>query len=137
MKSCLHCANSKAKIDKKLILLFVRVIRENMKMAQDSGMVQNKKIYELTELYDEQNGLAYPPADRGKNEQAVVRNGRADDHPIHDLTDVIEEAPSVDQINDLVLKRVTGMIEKIVREAVPDIAERVIREEMEKLKRDG
>lgn len=115
----------------------MRVIRENMKMTADSGMVQNKKIYELTELYDEQNGQAHPPADRGKNEQAIVRNGRADDHPIHDLTDVIEEVPSANQLRDLVLTRVTGMIEKIVREAVPDIAERVIREEMEKLKRDG
>ena len=106
-------------------------------MTAGSGMVQNKKIYELTEIYDEQNGQAYPPADRGKNEQAIARNGRADHHPIHDLTDVIEEVPSVDQINDLVLTRVTGIIEKIVREALPDIAERVIREEMEKLKRDG
>jgi hypothetical protein len=106
-----------------------------MKMVQDAGRVQNKKIYELTELCDEQNGQVHQHADRGKNEQ--VRNGRADDQPIHDLTDVIEEVPSANQINELVLTRVTAMIEKIVREAVPGIAERVIREEMEKLKRDG
>jgi len=69
---------------------------------------------------------------------------------IYDLVDVIEEdlgdvsigiekKPKVAVVNmglqDEILKRVTETAEKIAREIIPDIAERIIREEIEKLKR--
>ena len=69
---------------------------------------------------------------------------------IFDLVDVIEEdvdhvsvgmdkKPKVAVVNmglqDEILKRVTETAERVAREIMPDIAERIIREEIEKLKR--
>jgi len=68
---------------------------------------------------------------------------------IFDLVDVIEEdlgnvsvgldkKPKVAVVNmglqDEILKRVTETAERVAREIMPDIAERIIREEIEKLK---
>ena len=68
---------------------------------------------------------------------------------IFDLVDVIEEGvgavgadvekkPKVAVVNlglqDEILKRVTETAERVAREIIPDIAERIIREEIEKLK---
>ena len=68
---------------------------------------------------------------------------------IYDLVDVVEETmdvgsvgekrPKVAVVNmglqDEVLNRVTETAERVAREIIPDIAERVIREEIEKLRR--
>lgn len=69
---------------------------------------------------------------------------------IFDLVDVIEEEKSdvgiaterktkVALVNmglqDEIMNRVTETTERIAREIIPDIAERIIREEIEKLKR--
>jgi len=68
---------------------------------------------------------------------------------IFDLVDAIEEdlgnvsvgldkKPKVAVVNmglqDEILKRVTETAERVAREIMPDIAERIIREEIEKLK---
>jgi hypothetical protein len=68
---------------------------------------------------------------------------------IFDLVDVIEEdAGDADAgvekkmkvavvnmgLQDEILKRVTETAERVAREMIPDIAERIIREEIEKLK---
>lgn len=59
---------------------------------------------------------------------------------IFELTDVVEETPSQDlmqqDMNDLITKKVSEAVERIARELFPEIAERVIREEIEKLKND-
>lgn len=59
---------------------------------------------------------------------------------IFELTDVVEETPSPDpghqEMNGLIAKMVSEAVERIARELFPEIAERVIREEIEKLKRD-
>jgi hypothetical protein len=60
---------------------------------------------------------------------------------IHDLTDVVEE-PRIDAIvgarlQDEIMKRVAEIAERIAREQFPGIAERIIREEIENLKKSG
>jgi len=58
---------------------------------------------------------------------------------IYDLVDVIEKKPKmafVDAgLHDEIMKRAAEIAEKVAREIIPDIAERVIREEIEKLKK--
>jgi hypothetical protein len=112
-------------------------------MTEDSGTVQDKKIYELTKIYDERNGQRHQSSERKNSQQVVVIDGRgyerakSNGHNIHDLTEVIEDDPSTAQFNDAVMKRATEIIERIAREAIPEIAERVIREEIEKIKGMG
>jgi predicted RNase H-like HicB family nuclease len=112
-------------------------------MINDSGTVQDRKIYELTDIYDERNGYVHSLPEEENSHQVIVVDGRGyeraknDGHKIHELTDVIEEDPSIKQFNEEVMKRAMELIEKIAREAVPDIAERVIREEIEKIKGMG
>ena len=60
---------------------------------------------------------------------------------IHDLTDVVEE-PRIDAIvggrlQDDIMKKVAEVAERIAREQFPGIAERIIREEIENLKKSG
>ncbi len=62
----------------------------------------------------------------------------AGDQVIYELTDIVEEGSpktiTVAEFNGEIMKRVAEITERIAREMVPDIAERVIREEIEKLK---
>jgi hypothetical protein len=60
---------------------------------------------------------------------------------VYDLTDVVEE-PRIDAIvgvrlQDEIMKKVTEIAERIAREQFPGIAERIIREEIENLKKSG
>ena len=61
-----------------------------------------------------------------------------EDEVIYELTDIVEEgspkAITVAEFNSEIIKRVTEITERIAREIVPEIAERVIREEIDKLK---
>jgi hypothetical protein len=58
---------------------------------------------------------------------------------IYDLVDVVEKRPRmafVDSgLRDEIMKRAEEIAERVAREVVPDIAERLIREEIEKLKK--
>jgi hypothetical protein len=60
---------------------------------------------------------------------------------IYDLTDVVEKRPRmalVDSgLHDEIMKRASEIAEKIAQEIIPSVAERVIREEIEKLKKDA
>lgn len=57
---------------------------------------------------------------------------------IYDLVDAVERRPKMAFVDpglrEEIMKRATEIAEKVAREIVPDIAERVIREEIEKLK---
>ncbi len=60
---------------------------------------------------------------------------------VFDLTDVVEE-PRIDAIvgvrlQDEIMKKVSEIAERIAREQFPGIAERIIREEIENLKKSG
>jgi hypothetical protein len=108
-------------------------------MIEDSWSVQNKKIYELTEIYDERNGLSCNTPDVKKSQTVIVVDNRgyervrSDDDHIYDLMEVVDDNLLAIQINDAVMKRAGELIEEIAREVIPDIAERVIREEIEKI----
>jgi uncharacterized protein YutE (UPF0331/DUF86 family) len=58
---------------------------------------------------------------------------------IYDLVDVIETKPKMAVVDtglhDEIMRRAVEIAERIAREVVPDIAERVIREEIEKIKK--
>lgn len=58
---------------------------------------------------------------------------------IYDLVDVVERKPKmafVDAgLHDEIMKRAQEIAERIAREIIPGVAERVIREEIEKLKK--
>jgi len=58
---------------------------------------------------------------------------------IYDLVDVIEKKPRMALVDtglhDEIMKRAAEIAERISREIIPDVAERVIREEIEKLKK--
>lgn len=57
---------------------------------------------------------------------------------IYDLVDVVEKKPKMALVDtglrDEIMKRAEEIAEKIAREMIPGIADRVIREEIEKLK---
>jgi hypothetical protein len=58
---------------------------------------------------------------------------------IYDLVDVVEKKPKMAFVDtglrDEIMKRAAEIAEKVAWEVIPDVAERIIREEIEKLKR--
>jgi hypothetical protein len=58
---------------------------------------------------------------------------------IYDLVDVVEKKPRMAFIDtglhEEIMKRAVEIAEKVAREVIPTVAERVIREEIEKLKK--
>ena len=102
-------------------------------MADDSIMTDDKKIYDLTEIYEERSDK--------NNQEVIVVDGRGyekaakDNKYIYELVDIAEEQPVDDKLHDEMLKQANLIAERIAREVIPGIAERVIREEIEKLKK--
>jgi hypothetical protein len=101
-------------------------------MDKDSVAAEDKKIYDLTEVYEEKNGR--------NNSEVIVVDGRGyeriakNNKDVHDLVEIVEDRKAVD-INDEIVKKTTEIAERIARELIPSIAERVIREEIDKLKK--
>ena len=66
--------------------------------------------------------------------------GRSYPEKIYDLVDVVEKKPKMAFVDaglrDEIMKRAAEIAERVAHEIIPDIAERVIREEIEKLKKD-
>ena len=102
-------------------------------------MKPQDKIYDLVEIIDDHEG-----AETKQDREIIVIDGRVYERVSkpgdvdHDLVDGIEtdSAGSLNDVvlNDEIIKRVSEIAEKIAREMVPGIAERVIREEIDKLK---
>lgn len=103
---------------------------------------EDDRIFDLVDVVEDlQEGA------RKRDQEIIVIDGRVYERvskpgdQIYDLMDVVEEGSpisiSVSDINERIMKRVDEITEKIVREVVPDIAERIIREEIEKLKSGG
>ncbi len=78
----------------------------------DRLMKPGEKIFELVDVIEEDMGYVSPGVEK-KTKVAVVNMGMQDE----------------------ILNRVTETAERVAREIIPDIAERIIREEIEKLKR--
>lgn len=69
-----------------------------------------------------------------------ISEGKAASERIYDLVDVVERKPPkmafVDAgLHDEIMKRAAEIAERVAREVIPDVAERIIREEIEKLKK--
>jgi hypothetical protein len=98
------------------------------------------RIYDLVEVIDDHAG-----AETKQDREIIVIDGRVYERvwrpgdQVHDLVDTIEKGfgRSLDDegLNDEIIKRVTEIAERIAKDIVPEIAERVIREEIDKLKR--
>jgi hypothetical protein len=119
----------------------VAYVEGKRKMIEDSGTVQNKKIHELTEVYDERSGYGRRATDGKNQKQIIVIDGKGYERvksnsgdSIHDLTEVVDDNLMAHQMNDAVMKKAAEIIEKIAREVIPEIVERVIREEFEKIR---
>jgi hypothetical protein len=84
-------------------------------------------------------------SDAKKDREIIVIDGRVYERvlnpgdAVYDLTDEVEKGSGgfMDDpgLNEEIMKAVAETTERIVKEMVPEIAERVIREEIEKLKR--
>lgn len=84
-------------------------------------------------------------SDSKKDREIIVIDGRVyervskSDGTVYDLTDVVEKGTGGSMydpgLNEEIMKKVAETTERIVKEMIPEIAERVIREEIEKLKR--
>ena len=100
--------------------------RENNVLEMKVGP---EKIYDLVDLLDSPSGF------REKNGSVM----KAGPEKIYDLVDVVERRPRMALVDtglhDEIMKRSVEIAEKIAREVIPDIAERVIREEIAKLKK--
>jgi hypothetical protein len=101
-------------------------------MDEASKTQENKNILDLTdEIKDSGNG----------NQEVIVVDGRGykkNSHAaeeVYTLVDVVDDNQTQDKINKEILTRSEEIIERIARQVVPEIAERIIREEIEKLKK--
>jgi hypothetical protein len=105
--------------------------RDRVMMIEGRMLKPEDRIYDLVDSLDSESGF------HKKN----VLEIKAGSEKIYDLVDVIEKRPRmaiVDTgLHDEIMKRAVAIAEKIAREVIPDIAERVIREEIEKLKKVG
>jgi hypothetical protein len=103
------------------------------KMGLDSVITDDKKIYDLTEVYEEKNGR--------NGQEVIVVDGRGyermpkNNNDIHPQSAVIEDSLATKNMNDEIIRRATEIAERVAREIIPEVAERVIREEIEKLKK--
>lgn len=98
------------------------------------------RVYDLVEIVDDLNE-GVPKRDQ----EIIVIDGRVYERVskpgdrVYDLMDIDEEgsaiSASVADIQERIMKRVDEITERVVREMVPDIAERIIRDEIEKLKK--
>ncbi len=89
-------------------------------------------IFDLIDVVEEPQQLSTGEDARQQFAQANVK--------VFELTDVIEEKPLSEPVQqgmeEMIAKRVAETVERIARELFPEIAERIIREEIEKLKND-
>lgn len=101
----------------------------NMDASNGRSLMNDETIHDLTDvIHDSDMNQRH---DKGLMDETVK---------IHNLIDVVSEERESqimnDEFHDEMVKRISQIAEKIAREVIPDIAERVIREEIEKLKKD-
>jgi hypothetical protein len=104
--------------------------------AQQKKMGSNGRIPKAGErVFDLVDVIQDDEVDEGQ----IVASPDAGDK-IYDLVDVVEEdkesSIKISEFNDVMIKRISQIAEKVAREIVPGIAERVIREEIDKMKKD-
>jgi hypothetical protein len=105
-------------------------------MIEGRMLKPDERIVDLVEVLGES-------ADFQSQESPVqgfpIRNGGRE--KIYDLVDVVEKKQRmafVDKgLHDEIMKRAVEIAEKVARDIIPGVAERIIREEIEKLKKGG
>jgi hypothetical protein len=102
-------------------------------MDEKSIIKDNKEVYDLTdELQDENNG---------NTQDVIVVDGRGYENDseikkeLYTLVEVINDNKMGERIYEDIFKRLEEIVERIAIRMVPEIAERIIKEEIEKLKR--
>ena len=114
--------------------------REESVLIDGRLLKPEDKIYELVDVIDDSSVL-----ETKQDQEIIVIDGRVyervsrPDDKVYDLVDVVEKSSGLSLhnsgLNDEIIKRITDITERITKEMVPEIAERVIREEIDKLKR--
>jgi hypothetical protein len=109
--------------------VYSRDDRDRVMMIEGRVLKPEDRIYDLVEVFETMPGIT-------REEPAAGKPSR---EKIYDLFDVVEKKPKmafVDTgLHDEIMKRAAEIAEKMAREIVPDLAERIIREEIEKLKK--
>ena len=106
-----------------------------MNVDADSMDNQQRKVHNLIDELKDENNIT--------NQDVIVVDGRGyeDDSPINEevynLVDVIDEHQLSNKRYEDIMQRVEKIVENITRKMVPEIAERVIKEEIEKLKKSN
>lgn len=128
------------------------VLREGSKVAvgdtRGESVLIDGRLLKPNDMVHDLVDIVYDQSDHeAKTEsEIIVIDGRVYERvakyedPVYDLVDVVERGhqsspQDLKLDDDEILKRVSEVTEKIAREMIPDIAERVIREEIEKLKK--
>ncbi len=91
-----------------------------------------KKIYDLTDVSSE--------TDNGNHQEVIIIDGRGyenspPDKEVFNLVDVIDDPQAQENLYKEILKRSEQIVERIVRQVVPEIAEKLIKAEIEKIKK--
>jgi len=102
-------------------------------------MIEGRVLKPKDRIYDLVDVLG--PGDFSVIQAQGFSRTRAGREKIYDLMDVVEKKPRMALVDtglrDEIMKRASEIAEKISRELIPGVAERVIREEIEKLKKDA
>jgi hypothetical protein len=104
-------------------------------MDSNSIEPESNNVYNLTDVQEESSN--------GNHQEVIVVDGRGYDNidknkkDIFNLVDVIEDTQTADNLYENILKQAATIVERIAREILPEIAERVIKEEIEKLKNNS
>jgi len=98
------------------------------------------RIHDLVDVIDDNAG-----AETKQDREIIVIDGRVYERvsgqgdEVHDIVDAVEKGSGGylhdPGVNDEIIRRVSEVAERIAKEIVPEIAERIIREEINKLKR--
>lgn len=103
--------------------------RDRVMMIEGRVLKPEDRIHDLVDIVDAVSGFQ-------KDDPGERRNGP---EIIYDLVDVVERKPRMALVDtglhDEIMKRAQEIAEKVAREIIPGIAERVIREEIEKMKK--
>jgi hypothetical protein len=128
------------------------VLREGSKVAvgntRGESVLIDGRLLKPNDMIHDLIDIVYDQSDHEtkKEPEIIVIDGRVYERVVkyedrvHDLVDVVEMGhrsfpQDLKPEDDEILKRVSEVTEKIAREMIPGIAERVIREEIEKLKK--
>jgi len=118
----------------------VGAVREDSILIDGHLLKPDDRIYELTEMVDDNSGH-----EATQDREIIVIDGRVYERvlrpegKVYDLVDILEKGSGErlpdSNLNDEIMKRISEITQRIAREMVPEIAEKVIREEIDKLKR--